>query len=130
MIDLSPNILQALESNGEIVSRVGLDRDGNVKVYQRNIPYPDLYPQITFFEITNYDSDYADDAPIESTLSYQVSIWTRDSDPTLNTEVDKTMKLLGFRRNGSLDAYEPDVDLYHKGLRYRMTVNTDQGGML
>lgn len=68
MIDLSPDILQALEQDGDIVSRVGFDADGNTRIYQRNIPYPDLYPQITFFEITNFDSSYADDDPVEHCL--------------------------------------------------------------
>lgn len=125
MIDLSPDIIQALEQDGEIVSRVGFDDDGNTRIYQRNIPYPDRYPQITFFEITNFDSSYADDMPVESTVSYQVSIWTRLSDVHLISAVDKAMKSLGFRRTSTYDDYEPDVEVYHKGLRYTMTVNAD-----
>jgi hypothetical protein len=125
MIDLSPDIFQTLEGNAEIIARVGHDQDGNSRIYQRNIPYPDLYPQITFFEITNFDSNYADDEAIESTVSYQVSIWTKLSDPELNTEVDAAMKSLGFRRTGSMDDYESDVEVYQKGLRYTMAVNAN-----
>jgi len=125
MIDLSPNIIQALQLDSEIALKVGLDPDGNTRIYQRNIPYPDMYPQITFFEIANFDSAYADDEAVESMVSFQVSIWTREADAALISAVDRSIKAIGFRRTSTYDDYEPDVEVYHKGMRYMMAVPAD-----
>jgi len=126
MIDLKPVVMQALESDPALVSLIGYDRDGNVKVYELTAPHADDFPRVTFFEMTNFDSDFADDTELESTISIQVDVWLQGDSETapIAKEVDRIMKSLGYRRTStSPDLYEEDVDVYHKGLRYTIAVD-------
>lgn len=126
MIDMSPFVLQSLESNASIVALVGRDQDDNIRIYQHRAPYADDFPRITFFEMTNFDSSYADDDASQSTISYQVDVWSKGDTAAIAKEVDKSMKALGFRRTSSVDLYEDDVQVYHKGLRYTIAVEAAQ----
>lgn len=123
MIDLIPIVLQALESNPALVSLIGHDRDGSARIYQLVAPYADDFPRITFFEMSNFDSDFADDEAIESRISFQIDIWSKESPVPIAKEVDRAMKDLGFRRTSTADLYEDDVNVYHKGMRYTIAVN-------
>lgn len=123
MINLIPIVLQALESNPALVSLIGYDRDGSARIYQLAAPYADDFPRITFFEMINFDSDFADDEAIESRISFQIDIWSKESTMPIAKEVDRTMKELGFRRTSTADLYEDDVKVYHKGMRYTIAVN-------
>lgn len=122
MIDLSPLVLSTLEASAAIVAIVGRDADGNIRIYEHTTPYSEDFPRITFFEMTNFDSSFADDEDIESRISYQVDIWSKGATATLANEVDLAMKTAGFARTSSIDLYEDDVQVYHKGLRYTTSI--------
>jgi hypothetical protein len=116
LINLKPTILQALESNPTLFSLLGGQR-----IYQMVAPNPDEYPRITFFEVTNFDSTFADDTALTSDILIQIDIWHRSSTSSIAKQVDHTMKQLHFKRTSATDLYEDDIQVFHKALRYVTT---------
>lgn len=117
MIDLKPKITQALRANEALV----LLLDGP-KVYPETAPDKTQYPYITYFEITNYDGQHADDVPIDSKIHFHFDIFSKGNTFPIAKEVDATMKSLGFSRSGTADQYDNETKTYHKILRYRTTI--------
>ena len=117
MIAIKPEILTALESNQALI-----DLLGGPKIYHLRADRAATHPKISFFEITNFDDNYADDRAISSEIHIQIDIWAKaDMMVTVSTiavEVDKTMKQLGFKRTAAADLYEDDTAVFHKALRY------------
>jgi hypothetical protein len=113
-------VRSALLENAELLSHLGKDKYGNVPIYQLAAGDPAKFPRITFFEVDNNDSEFADDKPIGSTVVVQIDVWNQGgSTSAISGEVDKTMKMLGFFRSSGPDFYEDDTKVFHKALRYR-----------
>jgi len=112
MINPKPEILQALESNQALVSLLG-----GKKIYWLVAGMAE-YPYITYSELANHDTDYADDKATASEIHIQVDIWSKGNPTKIAAEVDKTMRRLGYTRYGAIDLYESDTKVYHKALRY------------
>lgn len=119
MLDLKPEILQALRNNAALALLLGKDLEGNVKVYPEVSPYADAEPYITFFELTNFGSLYTDDEEAASEIHFQIDIWSKGNTGPIAQEVDKSMKDLGFGRTSSADLYEDETKTFHKALRYK-----------
>lgn len=119
--DVKEEIQTALLANSALVAMIGLDSFGNVKIYQLSAPEANKYPRITFFEIENADSQFADDSAYASEVFVQIDVWSKSSTSAISGEVDWAMKGLGFSRYGGADFYETDTKVYHKALRYRRT---------
>ncbi len=120
MINSKTLLTTALESNKEIVDLIGKDVNDNPRIYHLNAPRADDFPRITFFEINNIDSNYADDDVTASEIDVQISIWV--TDPSLLTEisnqVNKAMRDHNFKRYFVTELYEKDTGVYHKPMRY------------
>ena len=69
MITMKSTIKTTLTSDTTLTKALGGPR-----VYAVSAPDADEYPRITFFEITNFDANYADDAAYSSRILYQVDI--------------------------------------------------------
>jgi hypothetical protein len=117
MIDVKPQVYQALSNDAELVSLLGGKR-----VYQIRAPNATEFPRITFFELTNFSSDYADDVTIAYQVELQIDIWTKGSFSAIAAAVDRVMKSIGFGLIGTAEDYEEDTQVYHKALRYRTKV--------
>lgn len=115
MISVKGEILQSLESSDELLSLLG-----GSYIYQIKAPDDEQFPRITFFEITNFDNQFADDHAIFSDILVQIDIWNKTSTTTIALEVDKIMKSIGYYRTSASDFYEDDTDVYHKAMRYRV----------
>ena len=115
MIDLKPEILQALRGNIALVELLG-----GPKVWPEVAPESTKEPYITFFELVNVDDQYADDKAYASEIHYQVDVWSKGNTGPIAIEVNKTMEALGFYRTGAVDLYEDDTKTYHKALRYKI----------
>lgn len=115
MINIKPLIISAMDGNQELISLLGGPR-----IYFMVAPNAEEFPRITYFELNNFDEDYADDDPISTRVSVQISIWVKDPAQLspIAQEVDETMKGIGFYRTSVIDLYEDDVRVYHKALRY------------
>lgn len=117
MIDMKPTILHALRSNEVLVSLLGRDKDGNVRVYPQVSPYSaDSY--VTFFEVTNFDSGFANDIPFCSEVHFQVDIWSKGNTGPIAIAVNESMEWLRFYRRSAHDLYERETETFHKVLRY------------
>lgn len=117
MINLKPTVLQALRKNAALVSLLG-----GKKVWPEVTPDKTTVPYVTFFELTNFDSNYADDQAMTSEIHYQVDVWDKYDTGPGTVEVNKTMEELGFVRTSAIDRYDSTDKLYHKILRYKTIV--------
>ncbi|MBA4544373.1 DUF3168 domain-containing protein [Thermoactinomyces daqus] len=115
MINLKPLVVSALESNQALISLLGGPR-----IYFMVAPDAEEFPRITYYELNNTDEDYADDDPISSTISFQISIWTKDPAQIspIALEVDQSMGNAGFYRTFTTDLFEEDTRVFHKPMRY------------
>lgn len=116
MITMKSVIRTALINDVALVKLLGGQR-----VYAIRAPNAEEYPRITYFEMTNFDKDYADDQAYSSRMVYQVDIWSKGNPDPIVIEVDRVMKTIGFARVGGADLYEDDVQVYHRALRYGIT---------
>jgi hypothetical protein len=113
VIDLKPQVYQALVGDAELVQLLG-----GQHVYQVKAPDATEYPRVTFFELNNVDSDYADDGAVSVEIRLQVDVWSKGNYSAIVARVNAIMESLGFTRYYSTDLYESDTDVYHKALRY------------
>jgi len=113
MITMKSAIRTALTDDAALVKLLGGQR-----IYAIHAPNADEYPRITYFEMTNFDRNYADDQAYSSRMVYQVDIWSKGNPDPIALEVDRVMKTIGFARVGGADLYENDVQVYHRALRY------------
>lgn len=112
--DVKTEIRSALLANAPLITLLCGQR-----VYQLAAPDAREFPRITFFEIDNADTAFADDTAYAAEILVQVDVWSRGSTSAIAGEVDETMKGLGYSRTGAPDLYEPDTKVYHKAMRYR-----------
>ncbi|NOJ72483.1 tail completion protein gp17 [Paenibacillus alvei] len=124
MINLKPKVLQALRNNAALVSILG-----GAKVWPEVVPEnpkkPITVPYLTFFELTNFDGNYAEDQATTSEIHYQVDVWSGSDTGPATIEVNRTMEQLGFVRTGAIDRYEKETKTYHKVLRYKTIIRSD-----
>src|SRR5690606_7098050 len=120
MIDLKPEILQALRGNSALVTLLG-----GAKVWPETVPEGTPDPYVTFFELANVDDQYADDKAYASEIHFQVDVWSKGNTTAIAQEVNKTMETLGFYRTGAVDLYEDDTKTYHKALRYKINLEKE-----
>lgn len=114
--DVKVEIRSALIANQKLVSLLGGQR-----VYQLAAPNAEEYPRITFFEIENSDSQFADNEVYATEVFVQIDVWSKGSTSEISGEVDRAMRQLEYSRYGGADLYEPDTKVFHKALRYRRT---------
>lgn len=115
--DVKTDIRTALLANAALVSLLGGDR-----IYQLVAPRAEEYPRITFFEVNNADTAFADNKAQAADVSVQIDVWSKGSTSAIAGEVDKTMKANGWTRSSAPDFYEVETQVYHKALRYRTQI--------
>ncbi|PGC80334.1 tail completion protein gp17 [Bacillus toyonensis] len=113
MINVRPEIVQALENNQELVSLLG----GN-RVYYRKGKHAEEFPRITFFELDNRPEGFADNEEIESEITVQIDIWSKGSTTVIHQKVNEVMKSMGFSRYAVADLYEEDTQIFHYAMRF------------
>lgn len=119
--DVKVTIRDALLANVTLISMLGGQR-----IYQLSAPISTEYPRITFFEVVNRDSEFADNQSIASEISMQIDVWSKGSTSSIAKQVDITMKSLGYVRTSAPDFYEDDTKVYHKAMRFRNTIKEDE----
>ncbi len=117
-VDLKPDILQALRSNTVLISLLGRDEKGKVKVYPEVAP--DSEGQyVTFFELTNFNNQYGSNRSLSSEIHFQIDIWSPGNTSAIAIAANESMEELDFVRTSAIDRYERDTKTYHKILRYK-----------
>lgn len=117
MIDLKPQIVQALRNHATLV-----DLLGGEKIGAQVAPVDAALPYLTFFELTNFDSNYAENQAMTSEIHIQVDVWSCANTGPISFEANRVMEELEFVRTGAIDRYEHDTKTYHKVLRYKTIV--------
>ncbi|EOO39045.1 hypothetical protein IIU_00863 [Bacillus cereus VD133] len=113
MMNLRPEIVQALENNQELISLLGGKR-----VYYRKAKSAEEFPRITFFELDNRPDSFADNEESESEITFQIDIWSKSSTTAIHQKVNEIMKSIGFSRYAVADLYEDDTQIFHYAMRF------------
>lgn len=125
MIDLGGQIKSALETDPDVVAHAG-----EKKVHRLKAPEGIKSPYITFFEVVNDDTNFADNEPLSAKLIYQVDVWCEKKDVShlvpLSNGAEKVMKALDFSRIDAQEFYENDTGLYHKAVRYQIAKDYEE----
>jgi hypothetical protein len=80
-------------------------------------------PVISYFEVDNTGSLYADNQEIASGIIYQIDLWGEASLTAYAKAVDTVMTGLDFARVSATDLYEDDTKIYHKAMRFRLDIS-------
>lgn len=102
-----------------------LNLTGNKKVFFLRAINPTT-PYIEFEVIDEYGSEYADDKEIATTYMVQVDIFSKSDYYELEKAVRKNMSIAGFNRDMAVDLYEQDTGLYHKAMRFNITLKANE----
>lgn len=114
--DAQKELLRALKNNSELVELV---KGGfHNLVAEQTVDFP----RVVYNELQNRYIGYADNDENKAEVHFQVSIFTDSSTVRYQNDIlkliDSTMKQLNYKKYDSIDLYEEDTKLYHKGLRY------------
>ncbi len=120
MISIKSQVLNALKANSQLAALLS-----GPHIYFQVAPDAKQFPRITFFEMTNIGSVFADDTEIASDISLQIDVWSKGNTTDIALEVDRTMKSLAFARDTAADLYEDDTGIYHKAMRFSTIVEVE-----
>lgn len=79
-------------------------------------PPPASY--ITINEISNNETDSADDVEYADDIEIQLDIWTKGSTIPIAIQTQKTMRGLGFTHQAMPDDYNDTTGIIHKPIRF------------
>lgn len=109
-------------NNKEIID---LLPDEKVFFLHANNPTKDLYLE---YEIVNeYGVEYSEGNEDYTTYVIQVDIFSTEDYTQLENVVKKIMIQNGFERDIAADLYERDTGLYHKAMRFNISLPTSLG---
>ncbi len=73
---------------------------------------------VTFHEYLASGEQYEDDLEAFTSHYIQVDVWSKDDYNSLVKDLKLLLQSAGLYRLDEADLYEPDTNLYHKGLRF------------
>ena len=79
-------------------------------------PSPAAY--ITINEISNNESESADDAEYSDDIEIQADIWTKGSTIPIAKQTQKVMRAMGFTHQAMPDDLDQKTGIYHKPIRF------------
>lgn len=114
MINLIDEVGNALKTDTALNNLV----NGRIH-YIRPSTSKNTFPYITFFEVSNSETESADDEEYADDIEIQVDIWQKGgSTIPIAREVQRILRKLGFIHNAMPDMYEPDTQIFHKAIRF------------
>lgn len=114
MISKIDDVINALRNDATLTALL------NKRVYWQVSPVKTL-PYITLFEVSNTETESADDEEYADEIEIQVDIWSNGSTILIAKEVQKVIRNLGFVHIASPDEYSEQTKIYHKPLRFIKT---------
>lgn len=118
MQSIKSAVVTALQTSSALTTLLGT---GQRIFFQRPIGEATAtFPRITYFEVDNRGSLFADDQEIGSEIIFQIDLWGTASLTAIAKEVDSIMTDLDFNRVSAPDLYEQDTKIHHKPMRYRL----------
>jgi hypothetical protein len=119
MLSIKSAVVTALQTSTALATLLGA---GTRIFYKKpDVKSTNIFPRITYFEIDNTGSLYADNQEIASAILYQIDLWSTRTASLTETaiEVDSIMTGLDFRRLAAPDLDDPDPNINHKAMRFR-----------
>lgn len=83
-------------------------------------------PYVEYEIIDEYGTEYADGKEIGTTYVIQVDIFSKEDYHVLEKAIRKHMLKAGFNRDMAADLYEENTRLYHKAMRFNITLEATQ----
>jgi len=80
---------------------------------------------ITFYYMTDNDTNYSEDTNEEEEYYIQVDIWSKEDCFKLKNKVKKLLKKAGFTYIAGNDQFEVEKGLYHKAARFCFLLNAE-----
>jgi len=91
--------------------------------YPNNFSSINTFPCLSYFEVDNAGSLYADNQEIGSEIVFQIDLWGKTSLSAYAKAVDSAMTTLEFTRVSASDLYEKTSNVYHKAMRYKTDIS-------
>ena len=88
--------------------------------WQRPSSSPVSY--ITIREITNSESESADDEEYSDDIEIQADVFTKGSTIPIARQLQKTMRSMGYTHQALADDYDEITKIYHKPIRFFIKV--------
>lgn len=114
MINKTDEVVNALRASTAIVNLL----KGAFVYWLKSSVEPAPQNYITLFEVSNNESESADDEEYANDIEIQVDIWTPGSTIQIAKEVQKVMRQLGFTHQAMPDTYDDKIKKYHKSIRF------------
>ena len=106
-------------SNMEILNLTGDKKIFFLRAINPTIPY------VEFEVIDEYGIFHADNKEIATTYIVQVDIFSKNDYYDLEKAIRKHMNKAEFSRDMAADLYEKDTGLYHKAMRFNITLKAN-----
>lgn len=116
MTDIKQIVKQVLMNN-EIINLTA-----DKKVYFLHATSP-TSPYIEYNIFDEFGEEWAENKEIATTYYVQVDIFSKGNYVELENKIKEKILNAGFERSMSADLYEPDTGLYHKVMRYIVTLS-------
>ena len=118
MVNQKPVIATALSTDTALIALIPKVRMFSSVAGFTGTP---IYPYLTFFELMNSPSMFADDSEEESEITIRVDLWGTASLSTIASHVDRILKAIGFGRNWAIDndeVLDTGERIFHKSMSF------------
>lgn len=123
IIDIKKFLFKIL--NIESINNLTIDN----KVHYLHIPnIPNKGQYVEYEILSEYGEDYGDNKEILTTYKIQIDIFSYKANEEffeLEKEIRKAMINNGFIKENIYDAYEKETKLYHKAMRFNITLKNE-----
>lgn len=96
------------------------------KIYFLHATNPDKALYLEYEIVNEYGADYSEGKEDYTTYIVQVDIFSTGDYTQLENVVKKAMIQNGFSRDMSADLYEKETGLYHKAMRFNISLPTSE----
>lgn len=125
IIDLTGQIMNGFLSDPTITGWVGKIGGVVPNISANNTP-SGILPAVVLYEMRNKDGEFADDAPFNSEIGYQITLFSTDgSHGQVQNNVDDIMRSLDFSRSNALSNFDEDTKTHQRVMLYNTTKSLD-----
>lgn len=125
IIDLTGQIMNGFLSDSTITGWVGKIGGVVPNISANNTP-SGILPAVVLYEMRNKDGEFADDAPFNSEIGYQITLFSTDgSHGQVQNNVDDIMRSLDFSRSNALSNFDEDTKTHQRVMLYNTTKSLD-----
>lgn len=101
-----------------------LNLTADKKIYFLHATNPNT-PYLEYNIFDEFGEEYAENKEIATTYYIQVDIFSKDNYQDIEDKIKEKMLNAGFNRSMAADLYENETGLYHKAMRFFITLNNN-----